>query len=944
MAAVRKAHLKLLEPYIASEQPTLRGEDRHREVDMHCPLHEDTNRSATLDLDKGLWYCQKGCGGGRVVQLIRARDEWVAPPENRGKRTYNGSSNGSDEEEQPSEVITDRKVRKWASDLASSNGTLDRLISERGLEPETLTAFEIGWDQDRKCYAIPIRGEDGEILNVRRYQFNPPKGRRKMWGVTGMNTPRLYPMSVFDDDPKEIIVCEGEWDALLTNQMGFPAVTRTASAITWDAAWGEYFKDRIVYVCHDRDKAGDQANTKVAKALRRVAKEVRVIELPYEWREKHGKDLSDYWLEGHDEAEFRALLDSADSGDPVERVTEGEPVDASVMDTFDSDRVGQPLRVTVTIKGKRDPGYTIPKKFNLECTRDAGHKCKVCPLNGAGGKAVLDVKPSDPIVLELMDATKEQVSKAAAGTYGVPGGKCGRLELSADEHQAVEVLFARPSVEHTADDEVSAAYKNMKITSVGRHDTLPNNTVRVVGALYPDPRKQMNEFLAWEITPVKTSLDTFEVTTATAAKLKKFRPRKGQRPLKRLGQIARDLEAHVTKIYGRPEMHAAMDLVFHSVLAFDFGGQRIDRGWLDGLFVGDTRTGKSETASKLVRHYHAGEVISCESATFAGIVGGLQQYGSGKEWAINWGAIPINDRRLVVLDEVSGLTPDEIASMSDVRSRGLAQLTKIQQEATHARTRLIWVGNPRDASMSNFTYGVEAIKPLVGNPEDIARFDIAMSATAGEVPAEEINRAHEAGSQQFSSDLCSTLVRWVWSRKPEQIVWEDGAEAAVYKAANDLGSRYVESPPLVQAANVRVKVARLAVALAARLFSTDDSYENVVVRRDHVEDAVAFLDRIYNMPGFGYAELSREAMEDKAHAVAKRDSILAWLRGRQGLAKFLRSNSTFRRQDLEEILNTGREEANAIINTLWEARMVKKDKGDVRVEPALHDLLRKVRS
>jgi hypothetical protein len=45
------------------------------------------------------------------------------------------------------------------------------------------------------------------------------------------------------------------------------------------------------------------------------------------------------------------------------------------------------------------------------------------------------------------------------------------------------------------------------------------------------------------------------------------------------------------------------------------------------------------------------------------------------------------------------------------------------------------------------------------------------------------------------------------------------------RAANDLGSRYVEDPPLIQAANVREKVARLAVALAARLFSTDERGE-----------------------------------------------------------------------------------------------------------------------
>jgi hypothetical protein len=79
--------------------------------------------------------------------------------------------------------------------------------------------------------------------------------------------------------------------------------------------------------------------------------------------------------------------------------------------------------------------------------------------------------------------------------------------------------------------------------------------------------------------------------------------------------------------------------------------------------------------------------------------------------------------------------------MSSVRSSGVAELTKIQQERTWARTRIIWMSNPRDGKMSDKTYGVQQIQPLIGNPEDIARFDLAMSVQAGDVAAEEINKS-----------------------------------------------------------------------------------------------------------------------------------------------------------------------------------------------------------
>lgn len=932
---------------MVGEQPTLRGEDQHREVDMFCPLHEDKNRSATLNLDEGVWWCGAGCGGGRVEELIQMQQHWYKPPSDKrrngsAKRSSNG--NGS----KPAEEITDAKVKGWMQALISSPGHLERLISERGLEPETLTEYEIGWDSTRKAYTIPVRGGDESLQNLRRYNPDPQEGRRKIWGVAGRNTPRLFPMRVFDEDPKEIIICEGEWDALLTIQYGFPAVTRTASANTWHAEWGEYFQGRKVYVCHDMDKAGQDANRKVAKALRNVAAEVRVVKLPYTVKEKHGKDLTDYWLEGHSPTDFRGLIErseplGAETDEPDPDSIDIE--DVGVLDTFDADRVGQPVRVKVTIKGKRGQGYSVPKRFDLTCTRDKGAMCKICPMMAAGGEDTLDVKPNDPVVLKLMEASESQVHTIASDLYGVPG-KCNRLDVGASEHQSVEILFARPSIEDSeameADDE--GAYANMKITSVGRHNTMPNNTVRAVGALYPDPRTQMNEFLAWDVAPIKTSLDTFEVGEATGKALRKFQTRKGQRPLHKLGEIAKDLEAHVTKIYGRREMHAAMDLIFHSVLSFKFGGQVVERGWLDGLFVGDTRTGKSETATRLVRHYRAGEVVTCESASFAGVIGGLQQHGS-KEWSISWGVVPINDRRLVVLDEVSGLHPEEIASMSDVRSRGIAKITKIQTEATRARTRLIWVGNPRDGEMGQYTYGVQAIRPLIGNPEDVARFDLAMTASMTDVAADVINQEdHEHGTQQYPSDLCALMVRWVWSRTAEDVVWQEGAEKAVYAAANDLGRRYVEDPPLIQAANVRIKVARIAVALAARTFSTDASYQKIVVRRAHVEDAVTFIDRIYNMPGFGYGERSREIIADRQEAGTKKAKISQYLRGMPGLAKFLRTNPTFRRQDMEEFLNMDREQANGVINALWEARMVKREKMDIKIEPVLNELLREVRS
>lgn len=927
-----------LAPYLAAEVPRENGD-----IDAHCPMHDDERRSAVINFEKGVWYCNKEDIGGSLEDLMEQRDDWVEPPSNgAGSRASRAPSSAAATAELPSEA----SIEGWKLALQADEIALEDLKAARGLWTKTAIYFELGWDRSAQAYTIPVRDEQGRLVNVRRYQIRPPRDRRKIWGVTGHNKPVIYPINVLAKEPKSILLVEGELDAIICNQFGFRAVTRTGAARVWHPAWNKLFKGLVVYVCHDMDTAGQDANRKVARSLTKSGVEVRVVRLPYSVTEKHGKDLTDWWLDHDADSDaFQRLLDEATPFDEAmgEDPEEIDPSPASVVDAFDSRRAGRPLALTVTVKGRRDPGYTIPRKVEFRCTRDMGKKCTMCPLYSQPEGEDRVIAGADPAVLEMIDAPKPQITKALRRMVGAP--ECPKLNIKVAEHQAVEVLFARPSVEH-ANGSGNADYKNIKLTSVGRHDTSPNQTVRVIGALHPDPRKQLNEFLTWDVSRLETSLDRFDLDRSTIEAMQVFQPEPGEKPLAKLRDIADDLAAHVTRIYGRPELHAAMDLVFHSVVGFALDGAELARGWLELLVVGDTRTGKSEAATRLTRFYGAGEVVSCEAASFAGILGGLQTFGSNKEWAITWGAIPINDRRLVVLDEISGLAPEDIGAMSSVRSSGVAELHKIQQERTHARTRLIWLGNPRNGRMSDFTYGVQAIRPLIGNPEDIARFDLAMSVASGDVRADDINRRREPGEQRYSREAAALLLRWVWSRTPEQVSWDEGATEAVYAAANALGRRYVEDPPLVQAANAREKVARLAVAIAARLFSTDTRAERIIVKRAHVRAAVQFIDRLYNMPGFGYAERSREIIED-ARAAKRPENVKAArlaLKRNRGLARFLRSQGKFRRQDLEEIMNIDREEANAIISELVELRMVYKDKGDVRLSPTLHKLLREERS
>jgi hypothetical protein len=166
-------------------------------------------------------------------------------------------------------------------------------------------------------------------------------------------------------------------------------------------------------------------------------------------------------------------------------------------------------------------------------------------------------------------------------------------------------------------------------------------------------------------------------------------------------------------------------------------------------------------------------------------------------------------------------------------------------------------------------------------------------------------------------------------------------------AAEDMGNRYQPDPPLVQVENIRMKLARLAVAFAARTFSTNRTGEYVVVRPEHVVAAVEFIDWIYGTETMGYLRKSRRIVADRAIAAGNRKRCHEYLRKNTGMLEALRSvmySESFRPRDFEEF--GGLEvDARTAVNLLSEWRMVRRLEergGRIVLEPALIEVLKKL--
>lgn len=553
----------------------------------------------------------------------------------------------------------------------------------------------------------------------------------------------------------------------------------------------------------------------------------------------------------------------------------------------------------------------------------------------------LDVNPDDPMLLKFLGKSEKLMADVLRERIGAV--KCGRMDTEINESHAVERLVVRASVD-SRDEAARKDFTSRLILSVGRADTDPNTLVRISGHTRPDPYTAENVMQVHEIERMQSSMDKFKMSPELKEELSIFQD-DGRNPLTKMSEIADAMEA-VTHIHHRTRLHMLYDLSLHSAIAFDVFGQRVHRGWVELLVVGDTRTGKSEAADRMLRWYQAGTLVSCESASFAGIIGGVAQYGN-RDWVINWGLIPQNDLRAVVLDEVSGLTTEQISAMSSVRSSGLAEITKIKTEQALARARLIWLANPRDGKrIRDYPYGMSTIRPLIGNMEDISRFDIATVVASTDVMSSEINAMRDLGEPRYGSELCHNMVMWAWSRQPHHIFWSKAAERQVMKDALQLGDEYVESPPLIQGASVRFKIARIATAIAMRTFSTDKTGEKVLVGKRHAKAAAELLRIVYKESTFGYNEHSKRVKEREQLADKNRDDLKKWLYTSPDLTRFLQGGSAaaFRRSDMEDFMNVDRGEASAIINRLSKMGMVRREGQEVVLEPVALGVLREVRS
>ena len=817
------------------------------EVMVCCPFHGDKNPSLSVNVEKEVFQCHTaGCKkSGDVITLLAKFMNTTRSLVIEELSKYYALAN--------EKIVDPSLVEEYHQKIWKALPLL-KALRDRAVTDEDIRKYRLGEHKGR--IIIPIKSASGHYINLKKYLPGAP-GNLKMKSQRGRGKQVWYPIEQLSYD--KIVLVGGEIKAIaaarILNAKGYGAISTTGGEDGITKEMADSLIGRSVWVINDIDEAGQKGAISRCNLLKKRVNFLANILLPLDPAQFPTGDVNDFLAIGGDllkvieEAqEYKAQLavDDFSSSEPPESV--------AFIDSVNARYAGKRIGVRSSVVAMDTAPYSIPKSGVVVCDQDQKF-CVGCRVYQTSDPT-FEVPAESPAILQMTGAKSTQQREALKTIIGIPE-ICRACTFNVDTYYNVEDVRLSSELEisnRNSDRVMQPAY------CIGERLEL-NETYEMEGRMHPHPLTQQATLLISKYNPAQDALSTFKLEDHEA--LKVFQPEEWTLDsLKaKLDDIYGDLEANVTRIFQRREIHLAVDLTYHSPLFVNFDG-RVIKGWAETLIMGDSSQGKTDTVIHLMNHYSLGEKVECKNATVAGLLGGLQQ--SGNRWFATWGVIPTHDRRLVVLEELKGASTFVIGKLTEMRSSGMAEIPKIEKRKTHARTRLLALSNQRsDRPLHEYSFGVEAILELIGSLEDVRRFDLFVLVSSTQVKADTLNilqRSRPEVEHKFTRELCRRLILWSWTC-PTAII-EPEATQAILDASTYFSDMFTDAIPVFDRGSGRYRLTRLAAALAARTFSIEN--DTVYVRKCHVDYIREFIEAQYTSPVFGYHEFTRAAKMNDA--------------------------------------------------------------------------------
>lgn len=615
------------------------------------------------------------------------------------------------------------------------------------------------------------------------------------------------------------------------------------------------------------------------------------------------------------------------------------PPEIPLVETKAPERIGRRVTVQGTICQQDPAPYIVPAEVQLKCSAN-------CDKDTCGAKdgPTVSVEKDARAVLRFVTSGSHDAGHKKLGEWAA---KKVRAECKPQVNVTRSMSITNASIQPVLEATYSGGPSSFaEFEAWIPHDTVDSQADYELQAVpLAHPATHQHTLVCLKGTKLSRAHDEFEVTPAALDRLKTMQTDHNPEA------VARELNARHAEyekmhgIVGRRLESIALSLVYHSVLSFRFRGRPTRRGWLECLVVGDTAQGKTELARGFQEYYGVGSFVSGENASLAGLTVGVEQ--RGNKFQQRYGVYPRNDTGCITIDEIHEMEAKVMRGLSEVRSQGIASMDKIASAKAQARVRGIFLANAlasptdtRSVKMELLDYGCEAVLNVMRTPEDCRRLDFAIGMKKKEELTQRMNSPIELGCDR-DQQADQELVLWAWSRKQDQVVFDKGTEDLILRYGAELSDKYYCSVPLVDPGEAKVKIARLSCAVAASVFSSDETGELLIARECHVHAAVAILEQLYrsddlDLEGYAVREQGRDHIDaEKCYKVANAIHLAVGLTDTAGkgwveavlLLRDSEGNVGWTAQDLADALPLGMTEIRAMIRILYRERFIRKRAG-----------------
>lgn len=813
-----------------------------RETAVCCPFphhtesgieYKETNPSAHINLDKGLFHC-KVCDKG-LSEIAFIAEVFGCSYESAVKI---------------SKMFTTKEDKyTWQNNSLSDEikqKCLDLGISEHVIE-ELQIKTEIG---DEIAFPVFMYGK---VVDVRSYR--PQDRANKIRSRVGTTAGMIIPFDIWRETPetKWTIICAGEKDMAVTRSHGFNAITLTGGEKALPKLINP-FKNRKIAICYDNDEAGLAGANTLAAFLMPYAQEVRVVTGFHEVCKEHGEDLTDFFTKYNGTKQDLQQYILAAPVFTFEQAREEQLKRRPLISLLEASK---PQYINRVVQSNVQVVATFEKAMPVPTTIYAKK------LNSSGDPKYNQMLVGEERTWELSENTCQDILKLVDNNFTEAQIRDNTRELLGISKFERDIKIERPTKDTVYQCNVTDLFEattkdiaTIEFTAYVLRKRLESGKKYLITyKLVPHPYKgQQLIMVILDVEEACDSITNFKITDEVKKNLDLFKGLEGS-VTHRLHTLSEMVKGYIG-YDGYNSLIQAIDLSYHTVLEFDFGSFKNVRGYLDTLIVAESRVGKSSTAEALQKLYGLGAFTSLagNSATIPGIIGGSTKVNGN--YQTRAGLIPMNHRGLVIFEELAKCNGNLIRELTDIRSSNQVRIARVSGTLTlPALVRMITLTNVKNTStkikpINSYPNGIDILVELIGSPEDIARYDIML--ILGEQGNKVINPFWEPVTP-FEPEAYQTRIRWVWSRTVDQVVIDNEVGRYILDSCNKLNAEY-DSHIKIFGTEAWKKVARLSIAIAGYLVSTDPTYEKIVVTQEHVDAAIKYLVECYDNSTFKLKE------------------------------------------------------------------------------------------